>query len=60
MTKEFDIVVHGATGFTGRLIAEYLLTRSDSGLKWAMGGRSMEKLQAVRAEISAPASTPWW
>jgi len=58
MTKEFDIVVHGATGFTGRLIAEYLLTRSDSGLKWAMGGRSMEKLQAVRAEIGAPASTP--
>ena len=58
MTKEFDIVVHGATGFTGRLIAEYLLTRSDSGLKWAMGGRSMEKLQAVRDEIGAPASTP--
>ncbi|MFN4995176.1 MAG: saccharopine dehydrogenase NADP-binding domain-containing protein, partial [Burkholderiales bacterium] len=58
MTKEFDIVVHGATGFTGRLIAEYLLTRSDSGLKWAMGGRSMEKLQAVSAEIGAPASTP--
>jgi len=41
MTKEFDIVVHGATGFTGRLIAEYLLTRSDLGLKWAMGGRSL-------------------
>ena len=47
MNKEFDIVVHGATGFTGRLIAEYLLTRSDTGLKWAMGGRSLDKLQAV-------------
>ena len=58
MTKEFDIVVHGATGFTGRLIAEYLLTRSDSELKWAMGGRSLDKLQAVRDEIGAPASTP--
>jgi len=58
MTKEFDIVVHGATGFTGRLIAEYLLTRSDTGLTWAMGGRSLEKLQAVRDEIGAPASTP--
>jgi short subunit dehydrogenase-like uncharacterized protein len=58
MTKEFDIVVHGATGFTGRLIAEYLLTRTDTGLKWAMGGRSLEKLQAVRDEIGAPASTP--
>ncbi|MCX7261277.1 MAG: saccharopine dehydrogenase NADP-binding domain-containing protein, partial [Burkholderiales bacterium] len=58
MTKQFDIVVHGATGFTGRLIAEYLLTRSDTGLTWAMGGRSLEKLQAVRDEIGAPASTP--
>ncbi|MEY3062323.1 MAG: hypothetical protein RI994_1575, partial [Pseudomonadota bacterium] len=58
MTKEFDIVVHGATGFTGRLIAEYLLTRSDTGLTWAMGGRSLDKLQAVRDEIGAPASTP--
>jgi short subunit dehydrogenase-like uncharacterized protein len=58
MTKEFDIVVHGATGFTGRLIAEYLLTRADTGLTWAMGGRSLDKLQAVRDEIGAPASTP--
>jgi len=58
MTKEFDIVVHGATGFTGRLIAEYLLTRSDTGLTWAMGGRSLDKLQAVRDEIGAPTSTP--
>ena len=57
MTKEFDIVVHGATGFTGRLIAEYVLTRSDTGLKWAMGGRSLDKLKAVRDEIGAPAST---
>ena len=58
MTQEFDIVVHGATGFTGRLIAEYLLTRNDTGLTWAMGGRSLDKLQAVRDEIGAPASTP--
>ena len=57
-TKEFDIVVHGATGFTGRLVIEYLLTRTGTGLRWAMGGRSLDKLAAVRDEVGAPADTP--
>ena len=58
MAKEFDIVVHGATGFTGRLVIEYLLARGDQGLRWAMGGRSAGKLAAVRDELGAPAHTP--
>lgn len=60
MTKPFDIVVHGATGFTGRLVVEYLLQRypAGSGLRWAMGGRSADKLAAVRDELGAPADTP--
>ncbi len=60
MTKPFDLVVHGATGFTGRLVVEYLLQRypQGSGLRWAMGGRSAEKLAAVRDELGAPADTP--
>lgn len=60
MTKPFDLVVHGATGFTGRLVVEYLLQRypAGSGLRWAMGGRSAEKLAAVRDELGAPADTP--
>ena len=58
MQKVFDIVVHGATGFTGRLVIEYLLARGDTGLRWAMGGRSLDKLAAVRDEVGAPASTP--
>lgn len=59
-TKPFDIVVHGATGFTGRLVVEYLLQRypAGSGLRWAMGGRSAAKLAAVRDELGAPADTP--
>ena len=57
---EFDIIVHGATGFTGRLVAEHLHARYGNGgpVKWAMSGRSLEKLQAVRDEIGAPADTP--
>jgi short subunit dehydrogenase-like uncharacterized protein len=58
VTKEFDIVVHGATGFTGRLVIEYLLTLPASNLRWAMGGRNAEKLAAVRDELGAPADTP--
>ena len=60
MNKPFDLVVHGATGFTGRLVVEYLLQRypAGSGLRWAMGGRNAGKLAAVRDELGAPADTP--
>ena len=60
MNKPFDLVVHGATGFTGRLVVEYLVQRypAGSGLRWAMGGRNAEKLAAVRDEVGAPADTP--
>jgi short subunit dehydrogenase-like uncharacterized protein len=59
-SAEFDIIVYGASGFTGRLVAEYLAGRYGAGrsVKWAMAGRSLEKLAAVRDEIGAPAETP--
>jgi short subunit dehydrogenase-like uncharacterized protein len=58
--SDFDIIVYGATGFTGRLVAEYLTEHygAGSGLSWAMGGRSLSKLQEVRDEIGAPADIP--
>ncbi|HEY2249078.1 MAG TPA: saccharopine dehydrogenase NADP-binding domain-containing protein [Bradyrhizobium sp.] len=58
--KKFDIVVYGATGFTGRLVAEYLAAhyKNDKSLKWAMAGRSLDKLKSVRDAIGAPADTP--
>ncbi len=54
------ILIYGATGYTGRLVAEYLSQEyaSDSDLRWAMAGRSQSKLEAVRDEIGAPAGTP--
>lgn len=59
-TPEFDIIVYGATGYTGRLVAEYLSQEygADSKLRWAMAGRNAQKLAAVRDEIGAPADTP--
>lgn len=59
-TREFDIVVYGATGFTGRLVAEYLGARYGNGgdVRWAMAGRSADKLAEVRDEMGLPADTP--
>jgi short subunit dehydrogenase-like uncharacterized protein len=59
-SSKFDIVVYGATGFTGQLVAEYLAAhyKGDANLKWAMAGRSKDKLAAVRDAIGAPADTP--
>ena len=54
---EFDVIVHGATGFTGRLVAEHLAAHHPD-LRWAMSGRSADKLAAVRDEIGAAANTP--
>jgi short subunit dehydrogenase-like uncharacterized protein len=58
-SSKFDIVLYGATGFTGQLVAEYLAAhyRGDGSLKWAMAGRSKDKLASVRDAIGAPADT---
>jgi short subunit dehydrogenase-like uncharacterized protein len=49
--RPFDVVVWGATGFTGRLVAEHLA--GGGGAKWAMAGRNRAKLEATRADIAA-------
>ena len=57
--RPYDIVVYGATGYTGRLVAEYLAHHyQGKGPKWAMAGRSAAKLAEVRDLIGAPADTP--
>ncbi|MBI1339492.1 NAD(P)H-binding protein [bacterium] len=58
--RSFDIVVYGATGFTGRLVAEHLLARygASGPPRWAMAGRSAAKLAEVRDAIGAPADLP--
>jgi short subunit dehydrogenase-like uncharacterized protein len=55
LARSFDLVVHGASGFTGRLVAEHLQRRygSSGEVAWAMAGRSLERLQAVAQEIGA-------
>jgi len=58
---EFDVIIYGSTGYTGRLVAEYMAQQygvSDDAPKWAMAGRSLEKLEEVRDLIGAPKDTP--
>lgn len=51
--RTFDIVLFGATGFTGQLVAEYLLERygSDGEIRWALAGRNTAKLESVRQAL---------
>ena len=59
--RQFDIVIYGATGYTGRLVAEHFVREYGSaagGPTWAMAGRSHDKLEQVRDAIGAPADTP--
>jgi short subunit dehydrogenase-like uncharacterized protein len=49
--RQHDIVLFGATGFTGRLTAEYLTAHADPGTRWALAGRSRSKLEAVRSGL---------
>ena len=51
--KNFDVVVYGASGFTGKLVVEYLHQRygDDQNFSWALAGRSQEKLTSVRDEL---------
>ncbi|WP_182525760.1 saccharopine dehydrogenase family protein [Nocardioides dongkuii] len=48
---DLDLVLFGATGFTGALTAEYLARHAPDGLRWALAGRNRDKLEAVRARL---------
>ncbi len=54
--REFDLVVYGATGFVGKLTAEYL-ARAGSDARIALAGRSIDRLRAVRETLGASAQS---
>jgi short subunit dehydrogenase-like uncharacterized protein len=56
---ELDVIIYGASGFTGRLVAEYMVQNyTDSHIAWAMAGRDEAKLAEVRNTIGASDDTP--
>ena len=52
-TATFDLVLFGATGFTGGLTADYLAAHAPAGLRWAIAGRNADKLEDVRRRLAA-------
>ncbi|MGX5183020.1 saccharopine dehydrogenase family protein [Streptomyces avermitilis] len=49
--RAYDIVLFGATGFVGTLTAEYLAAHAPEGLRWAIAGRSAQRLEQVRERL---------
>jgi len=54
--RELDVVVFGATGFTGRLVAGYLAAHAPGGVRVGLAGRSSQRLADVRAQLPAAAA----
>ena len=55
--RAYDVVLYGATGFVGRQTVAYFAQSAavkSSGLRWALAGRSQDKLEAVRAASNVP------
>ena len=58
--KSFDVVIYGATGFTGKLVVEYMQEKygNDEDVSWAIAGRSKEKLIAVSEDLKVGSNVP--
>ncbi|MGH8494249.1 MAG: saccharopine dehydrogenase family protein [Moraxellaceae bacterium] len=53
--REFDVVLFGASSFVGKYVAQHLQRRAqETGLRWAIAGRSAAKLAAIKLELGAP------
>src|SRR5215212_9489799 len=55
-TRELDVVLYGATGFVGKLTADYLASAAPNDVRIGLAGRSQEKLERVREELGARAA----
>lgn len=56
-TRTYDLAVFGATGFTGGLVAAYLSEHAPPTTRWALAGRSLDKLESLEKQL-APAHCP--
>ncbi|KAL4892294.1 Saccharopine dehydrogenase-domain-containing protein [Aspergillus ambiguus] len=50
-TRPYDLVLHGPTGYTGRLCAEHIVKHLPTNLKWALAGRSLRKIEKIGQEL---------
>lgn len=52
MSRPFDIIVYGATGYSGTITCEYLAAKAGRNVKWAIAGRDKGKLETLRSELA--------
>src|SRR5215470_3198225 len=53
--RDYDVVLYGASGFTGKQTVEYFNRHAPPGIRWAVAGRNREKLEAVKNEVGGAA-----
>jgi short subunit dehydrogenase-like uncharacterized protein len=51
-SRQYELILLGATGYTGKLVAEWVSTHLPDDLKWAIAGRNAKKLHAVVDELT--------
>jgi short subunit dehydrogenase-like uncharacterized protein len=51
-TRPFDIIVYGASGYSGTITCEYLANKASANIKWAIAGRDERKLEALRSDLA--------
>lgn len=51
MPREFDLVFHGPTGYTGKLCAQHIVKHFPTNIKWALAGRSLPKVEQIAREL---------
>jgi hypothetical protein len=56
-SPQYEVVLFGATGYTGKLCAEHIHAKLPNDLRWAIAGRSQAKLEALRNEIQSKDSS---
>ena len=61
LLRAYDLIVYGASGFTGRLVAEHLLETHGATveIRWAMAGRTTAKLAEVRSLFGKMSRSVW-
>jgi short subunit dehydrogenase-like uncharacterized protein len=52
-SRQYDLVLFGATGYTGKLAASYIAKSTPTDLRWAIAGRSTQKLESVAADCKS-------
>ena len=51
--RKYDLIIWGATSFTGKLVTEYLFNNyGSSKIKWAIAGRNLDKLKKIRSQVA--------